>query len=541
MRKKYIFVVGGVMSGIGKGVTTSSLGALFSCYGNKVNIMKVDPYLNVDAGTMAPTEHGEVFVLDSGLETDQDMGNYERFLNRNINTEDYVTSGMVYKKVIDKERALGYKGKCVEGITDVVAEIKDRILKSAEKSKTDIQLIEIGGTIGDYQNSLFFEAARQMKLDKKSDVAIVMVSYLPSPEYLGEVKTRPTQNSIQQLRSHGIDPDFVVARCDSDVDSIRKEKISRACNIPLKNIINAENERSIYNVVLKLHSNNFAKIIAKEMGIKLNKPTNLLTKWKNFSKTLENNKKGIKVAIVGKYFENGGGVLSDSYISIIEALKFSCAAEGVKPEVYWLKAKDFEDKKHAKGLSEFDAIVVPGGFGERNSEGKINVIQFARENNIPILGICLGMHFMVVEFMRNVVGKKKANSTEVDKKTPHPVITILENQKKNLNNKDMGGSMRLGGQTTLIKKGTLLESLYKNSEAVERHRHRYEVNPLYVDEFEKKGLKVSGVSSSGLVESVELDKKSHKFFVGVQFHPEFTARPFSPNPLFTGLIKAAKK
>ena len=533
------------MSGIGKGVSTSSIGTILSHYGYNVNLMKVDPYLNIDAGTMNPTEHGEVFVMDSGLETDQDIGNYERFLGKDLVSEDYLTSGMVYQRVLEKERNLGYKGKCIEAIPHIVDEIIDTITTSAEKSKAEVQLIEIGGTIGDYQNMLFLEAARRMLLKQPQDVLFVLVSFIPCPKTIGEVKTRPTQNAIRQLSSYGVNPNIIIARGEYPIDLKHKKKISNACNIPVDNIISAPDIESIYDVVLNFEKDGLGKTIQKELSLPKKKSKNSLTRWKSFSHAIKNNtKRKVNIGIIGKYFETGDYILGDAYISIIEAIKFSCVHGKVSPNIIWLSSKQFEGpqaKKALKKLDALDGLIIPGGFGSKGVEGKIDVITYARKNKIPILGICYGMQLMVVEFMRNVVGVKDAHTIEVMPKTKHPVVTVMEEQKELIKENKYGGSMRLGAYTAYVAPRSLLASLYKTKTIKERHRHRYEINSAYTCDFEDEGLRVSARTKNGLVEAIELDKKEHPYFVGSQFHPEFTARPFTPGPLFNGLIQAAKE
>ncbi len=542
---KYIFIVGGVMSGIGKGISASSIGVILTHYGYRVNVMKVDPYLNVDAGTMSPTEHGEVFVLDSGLETDQDMGNYERFLNRSLSPHDYMTSGMVYQSVIERERSFKYGGKCVEAIPHVVEEIRTRIELSAQRSKCDVQIVEIGGTLGDYQNMLFLETARCMYLDAPDSVLFVLISYLPYPKTIGEVKTRPTQNAVRMLNSYGINPSVVIARSEGKIDTKRREKIANACNIQKENIIPAPDVESIYDVPLNFNRAHLGSILINELHLPKQKSAGVLTRWKRISESIRKNGKSVvRIGIIGKYFETGSYVLGDSYVSVIEAIRFSCVQAGVRPEIAWLSAKKFEDRpaaKSLKDLEQYDGIIIPGGFGLRGVDGKIAVIHHARRRGIPLLGICYGMQLMVVEYMRYVVGKKSAHTIEVDPKTKHPVITVMEDQRDKLAEQRYGGSMRLGAYTAYFEKGTVLRSLYGADKADERHRHRYEVNDAYVDDLLEHKLCVSAYSKTGLVEAVELPTTEHPFFVGVQYHPEFTARPFSPNPLFTGLVKAGKK
>ena len=548
MRKegtKYIFIVGGIMSGIGKGVSASSIGTILAHYGYAVNIMKIDPYLNVDAGTMNPTEHGEVFVLDSGLETDQDMGNYERFLNRDLSPHDYMTGGMVYRTVIERERTFKYAGKCVEAIPHVVDEIRARIENSANAAGSEVQIVEIGGTLGDYQNLLFLEAARQMDPDMRGGALFVLVSYLPCPSSIGEVKTRPTQHAIRNLNSYGINPSVVIARSEVAIDGKRREKIARACGIRGGNIIPAPDVASIYDVPVNFDRAHLGDVIIRELNLPKRKPRTILPRWRRISGNIRNNgKRTVRIGIVGKYFGTGSYTLSDAYVSVIEAVKFSSAHAGVRQEIDWIQAKDYEGRNAGtllKKLEEYDGIIIPGGFGSRGTDGKMNVIRYAREHGIPILGICYGMQIMVIEYMRHVAKEPGMNSLEIDPKTEHDIITVMEHQKDILSEKRYGGSMRLGGYTANLRAGTLIRKLYGAAKVTERHRHRYEVNNAYIDMMTEHGLTVSAYSDAGLVEAVELQEKEHPFFVGVQYHPEFTARPFSPNPLFTGLVTAAKK
>ena len=553
---KYIFVVGGVMSGVGKGITTSSIGTLLHAKGYNVNIAKADPYLNVDAGTMNPTEHGEVFVLNSGLETDQDMGNYERFLNRDANEEDYMTSGMVYKSVIERERALGYKGKCVEAVPHIRNEIVDRIKNGAKKAKSDISIIEIGGTIGDYQNVMFIEAARILKLENPDDVAIIMVSYLPIPKTVGEMKSRPTQHAVQQLNSYGLHTEFIVARADVPLDERRKNKIATACNVSASKIISAPDIESIYDVPENFERDKFCEMLEKSLKLKSRKID--LAPWSSFVKKTKNAKKEITIAVVGKYFDSGDFVLSDAYVSVIEAVKFSGYTEGMKPKLVWLNAKLFEgSEKEVKAntekyLKNADGILVPGGFGESGIEGKINVINYARVNKVPYFGLCYGMQLLVIEFARNVAKLNGAHTTEVNKNAKHKIIDIMEHQKKLLNDGKYGGSMRLGSYPCVLQNKTIAEKAYTDAGwgkvthdkriVHERHRHRYEVNTEYIEQLKKSGLIFSGTSPDGnLMEIAELPKTVHPFFLGAQFHPEFLARPLAPHPLFTAFIKVILK
>ena len=541
---KYIFVVGGVMSGVGKGITTSSIGALLQSKGFSVNLLKVDPYLNVDAGTMNPTEHGEVFVLDSGLETDQDMGNYERFLNRSLTGDDYITSGMVYKHVIEAERALKYGGHCVEAIPHIRDEIINRFQKSAKVNKSDITVIEIGGTIGDYQNIMFIEAARVMKVKYPHDVAFVMVSYMPVPHMLGEMKSKPTQNALRQLNSYGVNADMIIARSEVPMDHKRKEKIAVSCSLPVENIISAPDIESVFDVPINFEKDHLSEILMKIIYLRAKKNEPGIGEWINFAKSVKNTKDTVDIAIVGKYFNTGDFVLTDAYVSVLEAIKYSSYKLGRKAKIHTINSRDYEGEalKNAdfKALEKFDGIIVPGGFGESGIEGKLVVIKYAREKKIPYFGLCYGMQLMVIEYARNVLKLKDANTAEINKSSSALVIDIMPDQKKKLEQLNYGGSMRLGAYDAHIKKGTIAYSAYKKDVIQERHRHRYEVNTEFIKKIEDAGLIFSGKSPNGvLMEIAELPKKVHPFFLGTQFHPEFLARPLAPHPLFTAFIKAA--
>lgn len=570
------------MSGVGKGVATSSIGTLLGAKGFKVNLVKVDPYLNVDAGTMNPIEHGEVFVLNSGLETDQDMGNYERFLNRDLTGDDYITSGMVYKHVIEKERALGYGGKCVEAVPHIRDEIVRRFEHSAKVNKSDVSIIEIGGTVGDYQNIMFIEAARALKIRHPHDVAFIMVSYLPTPGTLGEMKTRPTQNAVHQLASYGVTTDIVIARASTPLDERRKEKIATACNILSRRVISAPDIKSIYDVPVNFEADKLADIILEVLHVDrettsaLSKtPIISLADWKKMARGIKNRDGAeLNIAIVGKYFNTGDFVLTDAYLSVLEAVKFSAYAVGVKANIYTINARDFENEKSStfakatadkkgKGqkskqetfpygkLDDMDGIIVPGGFGESGIEGKLNVIRYARENGIPYFGLCYGMQLMTIEYARNVLGLKGAHTAEIDPKSPHLIIDIMPDQKKKIAEGNYGGSMRLGLYPAKLLKGSLAQRAYSyfgntkldrpTTTIKERHRHRYEVNPAYIERLEKAGLIFSGKSPNGtLMEIAELPNAMHPFFLGTQFHPELLARPLMPHPLFTEFMRAAR-
>lgn len=540
-RHKYVFVVGGVMSGVGKGIATSSMGLILQERGYPVNLVKVDPYLNVDAGTMNPTEHGEVFVLNSGLETDQDMGNYERFLNRDLGPEDYMTSGMVYQTVINRERALGYGGKFVEAIPHVRDEILRRIEAAAAHSGSRISVIEIGGTVGDFQNALFIEAARVLKMKYPEDVAIVMVSYLPIPGTIGEMKTRPTQHAIRELNSYGVQPDFVIARASLPLDEKRKEKLAIWCNLRPDHIISAPDVDSIYDVPLNFEADGLGDRLLDALHLSKNKRADFKA-WKEFVERRKTESPEVKIGIVGKYFDTGDFVLSDAYLSVIEALKFSAAEVEAKLSITWINAKSFEKGEDVESLREYDGILVPGGFGETGIEGKIKAIQFARENKIPYFGLCYGMQLMVVEYARNVLGIPEAHTVEINPSTPHPIVDVMESQKDVIAEGNFGGTMRLGAYPAVLKDGSIARSAYGAKQVSERHRHRYEINNAYVPQLEEAGLVFSGTSPDGvLMEIAELPQTEHPFMLGTQFHPELIARPLSPHPLFTAFLKASLK
>lgn len=537
---KYIFVLGGVMSGVGKGVTTASIAKILSARGFRVNPMKIDPYLNVDAGTMNPIEHGEVFVLDSGLECDQDMGNYERFLDLSVPPENYMTSGMVYKYVIDKERALGYGGKCVDPIPALPNEILRRMNAAREKTRSDITIVEIGGTIGEYQNAIFIEAARILKLRHPDDVIFVLVSYLPVPDKIGEMKTKPTQYAVRSLNSYGVHPDIIVARSDRPLDKNRKEKIAFSSNVPVDNIISAPDVDSIYDIPLNFEKDRLSDTLLKLLKSKPRRRD--LNDWRRMVSRIKNATNEVKIGVVGKYFKTGDFVLSDVYISIIESLKHAGAAHNVKVKLEWLDSGDYEDNpKKLVELESYDGVLVPGGFGERGVEGKIAAIRYARERQIPYFGLCYGMQLMVIEYARHVAGLKDAHTTEVNPKTNNPVIDIMPDQKEKMAQKNYGGSMRLGAYPAILKKGTIAATAYNSHKISERHRHRFEVNPEYIQKLEEAGLIFSAHSPDGtLMEIAELSRASHPFCLGTQFHPEFKSTPLNPHPLFLAFLKAAK-
>lgn len=541
---KYIFVVGGVISGVGKGVTASSLGLILKNSGLKVTALKIDPYINVDAGTMNPTEHGEVFVLSDGYETDQDMGNYERFLDINLTQLNYMTTGSIYQTVINKERNLEYKGKCVEVVPHIPLEVISRIKEAGKKALADVVIVEIGGTIGEYQNMLFLEAARMLKIKEPKNVLFVMVSYLPVPSKLGEMKTKPTQHAARMLNSSGIQADFLIARAETLIDEKRKEKIAFATSILPDRIVSAPDVDSIYDIPINFDKEDLSLKICEALGVKCKEKDSMTwNKWKDFAKKAHNGKGSVNIAIIGKYFESGDFVLSDSYLSVIESIKHASFALNKKPIISWLSSSEFEGKNiNFSSLRKYDGIIVPGGFGSRGIEGKLNVIRFARENKIPYFGLCYGMQMLVIEYARNVLGLKDANTREIDPLSKNLVIDLMEYQKEILENKNYGGTMRLGSYKAILKDKTIAKNSYKQNEIIERHRHRYEVNPEYIKKLEEKGLVFSGFSPDGkLMEIAELPQNKHPFFLGTQFHPEFLSRPTKPHPLFLSFIEACIK
>jgi len=536
---KYIFIVGGVMSGVGKGIASSSIATVLQAQNLKVTAMKIDPYINVDAGTMNPTEHGECFVLASGLETDQDMGNYERFLGQDLPSINYMTTGSVYLSVVQKERNLEYKGKCVEVVPDIPLEVIRRIKAAGTEAKADIVQVEVGGTVGEYQNVLFLEAIRMMKSETPTDVAVVMVSYLPVPGSIGEMKTKPTQTAVRMLNSAGVFADVIIARGPVAIDQKRKEKIATFCNVKPENVISAPDVSSIYDIPLNFERDNLSRQLCSLLGLPYKAKADMKA-WQQFVNRSKNTKGVVKIAVVGKYFSTGDFVLSDVYLSVLEAIKYSAYKLGLKPEITYRSSLDFEEGNKLAELKKYDGIIVPGGFGRTGVEGKLRVIEYARTHQIPYFGICYGMQLAVLEYARNVLKMKSVSTEEIDPKADHLVIGIMDDQREKIAAQDMGGSMRLGAFEANIKPKTQAADAYKATTITERHRHRYEVNTQYVDDLEAAGLIFSVVSSDGrLMEMVELPKESHPFFIGTQFHPELQARPLCPHPLFTAFIKAA--
>lgn len=537
MNTKVIFVSGGVISGIGKGVATSSIALLLKSRGFNVTAMKSDPYLNVDAGTLNPIEHGEVFILDDGMECDQDLGNYERYLDQNLNSTNYMTSGQIFKTIIERERALGYEGKTVEFFQDPPREIINRIHNCAKTNSAQIVVFEIGGTVGEYQNLLFLEANRLMKLQFPKDVIHIHLTYLPIPSALGEMKSKPAQMSILQLAQAGIHADFVLARSQVAVDEKRKEKIAISCGIDPEGIISAPDVESIYQVPLNFENQKLSDKILKKLNTK--PKTSDISAWKVMVNNTLTAKNTAKIAMVGKYFSTGDFTLADAYLSVIESIRHASSHFDIKPKIAWIDSAQIE-KEGTDILKGFDGIVVPGGFGSRAVEGIVSAIKFARGNKVPYFGLCYGLQQAAIEFARHVCGLADANTTEIDPKTKHPVVHIMENQKEILKAKNLGGTMRLGSWDWIAKKGTIFEKAYKSTTGADRHRHRYEFNNNYRKIFEEKGMVISATTKDGLlVEALEL--KGHPFFVGVQFHPELKSRPLAPHPLYMAFMEAVAK
>jgi len=523
---KYIFVTGGVVSGLGKGITSASLGNLLKSRGLSVVNQKLDPYINVDPDTMNPFQHGEVFVTEDGATTDLDLGHYERFTGVNLRKDANVTTGSIYRKVIERERKGDYLGATVQVIPHITDEIKRRI--KGISNDVDVQITEIGGTVGDIEILPFLEAARQIRKEfGQENVMFVHVTLVPFIGPSTELKTKPTQHSVSMLRSYGISPDLIVLRSDRDLTDEIKSKVSLFCDVDLHNVINAPDLNDIYDVPLKMLDEGLDSAVDKRL--KLNTPEPDLTKWKSMMSLKEGVTKNVNIAILGKYFG-----LPDSYMSVVEALKHACLQNKVILNLHWIDADNFDIEE----LSSLDGVVVPGGFGYRGIEGKISAIEYIRKNNIPFLGICLGLQCAVIEFARNVCGISDANSSEFSKNSKNPVIDILPNQ--NLEKDDIGASMRLGTYPCKVIPDTHAQEIYGNEIVYERHRHRYEVNNKYRKDLEASGLVFSGVSpDDDLIEMIEL--KDHPFFVASQFHPEFKSRPWDPAPMFNSFIKASKE
>ncbi len=534
---KYVFVIGGVMSGVGKGITTPSIGSILQDKRYRVNLLKADPYLNVDAGLMSPTEHGEAFVLSNGLETDQDMGNYERFLNRDQAPEDYITSGMVYREVIERERRGEYGGKCVEAMPHIRDEIIGRLRKAADKNDSDISIVEIGGTVGDYQNAMFIEAARVLKIYNPKNVLFVLVTYLPIPNKIGEMKTKPTQNAVRQLNSYGVQADVLIARSEVPLDQIRKEKLAMSCNVYPERVISAPDIDSIYDVPINFEKDSLGDLILSELSLEPLSENGLVA-WKKFVEKTKNTNKKVRIAVVGKYFSSGDFVLSDAYVSVLEAIKFSAYELGAEPEIDWLDASEFVGQPgRVEVLRDYDGVIVPGGFGAEGATEMLEVIRFVREEKIPFFGIGYGMQLALVEYAQNVLGIKDANTYEVDENTASPVVIRLEEMGEQYYT-DSFRKMRLGSHSVELAADSMIGQAYGKESISERFRHIYAVNPVFYESFTDAGVRFSGLNASGeLAEAFELPETEHPFFLGTQFHPEFQARPLSPHPLFTAFLR----
>ena len=526
---KYVFVTGGVVSGLGKGITAASLGRLLKARGYRVTMQKFDPYINVDPGTMNPIQHGEVFVTDDGTETDLDLGHYERFINESLDRNSNVTTGKIYQTVLNRERHGDYGGGTVQVIPHITNEIKDRFHKEGASDDVTISIIEIGGTVGDIESQPFLEAIRQFQVDiGRSNSVIIHVTLIPYLKASGELKTKPTQMSVKTLQSMGLWPDIIVCRSDYPIDEHMREKIALFCNVKAGNVLQNLDARSLYEVPLMLEEEHFAQRVCECLGLSCPKPD--LGAWKKLTEDFENPKYTVTIAIVGKYV-----ALHDAYLSVVEALKHGGIANLTEVEILWVDAEYVTAENASQVLSAADGIIVPGGFGGRGTEGKIAAAQYARTNGVPYLGICLGMQLAIVEFARNVCGLEMAASSELEPETPDPVIHILP-EKENL--EDIGGTLRLGLYPCVIEKGTKAYELYGTQEIAERHRHRYEVNNDYRNVLTGGGMVLSGLSPDGhIVEMIELS--DHPFFVATQAHPEFRSRPDAPHPLFSGLIKSA--
>ena len=535
---KFIFVTGGVCSGLGKGIAAASIGAILKACNFRVFSLKFDPYLNVDPGTMNPYQHGEVFVLDDGTETDLDLGHYERFLDENLSKLSNTTTGQIYEHLLSEERKGKYLGKTIQIIPHITEKIKQKIMEAANISECEFLIMEIGGTVGDIEGEPYLEAARQLHNEQGDEnVMFVHVALLPYLKTSHELKTKPVQASVRELRGRGIQPDIIVARADYELKKEHIEKISLFCDLPTEAVIPAPTIKNIYEVPINFEKSNISNTIFKKFNIRKRVPD--LKLWKLLVKAIKNgkNKKKVKIVMVGKYTEHG-----DAYISIIEALKSAAATHNATLKIEWVIAEKLEanDKKEWKKINKCDGLVIPGGFGGRGIEGKILAARYARENKIPFFGLCLGMQIATIEFARNVANLKDANSTEFEQKTKFPVIHIMPDQEKKMLENNYGASMRLGSWPCKLSKQSKSYSAYEKDRIDERHRHRFEFNNQFREQLESKGLSVTGTSPDGLlVEIVELN--DHPWYVGVQFHPEFKSRPLRPHPLFRNFIKACIK
>jgi CTP synthase len=530
---KYVFVTGGVVSSIGKGIATACLGTLLKARGYKISLQKIDPYLNVDAGTMNPHQHGEVFVTEDGSETDLDLGHYERFIDQNLGRLSNMTTGVVYQSVIDRERRGDYLGHTVQVIPHITDEIKDRIRQNAADADADVAMIEIGGTIGDIESLPFTEAIRQMKIDEGiENVMYIHVTLVPFVGPRNEMKTKPTQHSVRDLRNIGIAPDVLICRTKLPMSDEMKNKIALFCDISPEAIVEGHDTDNLYKLPMIFEEQNFARLVTKRLGLTKDAPD--LSAWQRIVRTVTNPKNRVTIAVCGKYMEHNSQ--PDTYISVVESLKHGALENEAEVDIKWVDSET-AGKDIASELQDVDAVVVPGGFGVRGIEGKLAAIRFARENGLPFLGLCLGLQCAVIEYARNVVGLDEANSHEFDENTPHPVIAMLKGQ-RGIEKK--GGTMRLGTYPCSVQPGSLANKLYGQTLVLERHRHRYEVNPRYHRQLLDAGLTLSGTSpDERLVEMIEI--ANHPYFIACQFHPEFKSRPTNAHPLFRGLVEAALK
>ena len=528
-KTKYIFVTGGVTSSLGKGIISASLAKLLQARGLSVTIQKLDPYINVDPGTLNPYEHGECYVTDDGAETDLDLGHYERFLNVNTSQDNNVTTGKIYQSVINRERRGDYLGKTVQVIPHITNEIKDHIIQLGKDDSYDVVITEIGGTVGDIESLPFIESIRQLKWDLPGKVLFVHLTLIPYLSTSGELKTKPTQHSVKTLLEYGIQPDILVCRTEYHLDSDLRKKIALFCNVEQKCVIESIDAKTIYEVPLLMKEEKLDEVVCEKLSL-LGKDHYELKKWEKFLNHLSEPERTTEIALIGKYVE-----LKDSYISIAESLIHAGAENKTRVNIHWIHSSEMEGENIKNQLSKMDGIIVAPGFGSRAVEGKISAVKFARENQVPFLGICLGMQCAVIEFARNVIGFKEAHSTEINSDTSYPVISMMEEQKEL---KNLGGTMRLGAYDCHVEKDSLLHKIYENDVISERHRHRYEFNNKYMKDFEENGVVFSGKNkANNLMETIEIT--DHPWFIGVQYHPEYKSRVVNPHPLFVSFIKAA--
>ena len=548
-KTKFIFISGGVISGIGKGTTAASIGFLLKSAGYRVSPIKFENYLNIDAGTINPIEHGDPFLCEDGTEADMDIGSYEKFLHEDMGKDNFVTMGQIYSTVIDKERRFEYNGEDVEAIPYITDEVIKRIDNLASNKNADIITIELGGTAGEYQNVLYYEASRILTLKRPGDVVHIHVSYVPTPGHLGEPKTKPTQLSVKMLNSMGIQPDFIITRSEKFLDQRRKDRLALFCNMQNEDIISSPDLESIYEIPIVLNKQGLDQRILKKLNLSPRKSK--IDSWANLIEKIKTkNKKSIEIAIIGKYFGTGDYQLRDSYAALFDAIDHASWELGINTKTHWIDAENIE-KKGVESIGNPDGIIVPIGWGERGAEGMIAAASFARKKKIPYLGLCYGMQLAAVAFARDVIGFKDANTTENNPKSKHPVIHLIPKQKEFMEKRAYGGTMRLGAWDAIIKKGSYAFEIYKKYRGFvnkdkglisERHRHRYEFNDKFTKDFEKNGMSISSRSVvESLAEIIELSQKDHPFYIGIQGHPEYKSRPLSPHPIFSAFINACCK